>query len=178
MRTTKDATRYVEANGRIINEGVDVRNIEKRTGRRIPVLRVTDRPDPHGATVHGRDIRIYRPEIRSVGNPDERRSRPPETVARQVNENRQALLRQREDRARFDDRYRNRIMSLPPAERQGVARRMTDDQRRLYETQRIERRQIMQRNARGLGNPRDRDHRTTRDQPEPNQRGAAGGGHK
>ncbi len=148
IRTTRDVTRYSTVNGRIIDRGIDTRMIEQRTGRRIPVMRVLDHSGPRASTVRGREVRIYRPSIRGSEGRDVRQYQPPERVRQQVNENRRFLQQQREERANFQARYQTRIMSLPPSERQSISRRMTDDQRRLYETQRNARRQIMRQNTR------------------------------
>lgn len=176
IRITRNVTRYRYDNGRIFNDGVDVRSIEERTGRRLPVYRVTDdRINPRRAVIRGRDIQVYRPEVRSDGRSDDRQVRAPEYVQRQADENRQALRRQREERAQIEKQYRDRMQNLPPAEQRNVERRMTNDIRKLDDRQRIERRQIVERNAKARENPKaDENRGRGRDRGGPRERGSSG----
>lgn len=172
LRITSDATKYVVSDGRIINDGIDVRHIEKRTGRPLRVYRVMDRPEPRRERVRGSDVQIYRPEVRRTESRDDQRLSAPDFVARQAEENRQALERQRQARAQVEEQYRTRMQSLPPTERPNIERRMTKDMQKLEERQRVERRQIAERNTKARGNPKARGERgNPGDQGNPRDRG-------
>lgn len=61
IRRTTNVTRYTVVNNRVLNDGVDVRHYEERTGRAVPRYRTVDRDDAGPAAVQGREVRVYRP---------------------------------------------------------------------------------------------------------------------
>ncbi|MDB5174339.1 MAG: hypothetical protein JWN51_3112 [Phycisphaerales bacterium] len=63
INVTKNVTRYEVVNGRYVNHGVDVRTIERRIGRPIPRVRVTDVASPRQVGVRGDEVMIHRPQI-------------------------------------------------------------------------------------------------------------------
>lgn len=161
-RTTLNTTRYVIREGRIINDGIDVRRIEAKAGRPVRHYRVIDRPDearPDRDVVKGTDIHVFRParfERRTEGlevrDRDERpRNRIPESVRRGVEENRRTIERQHEERAQAEARYRERMQNLPPREREDAERKMQKDLRRIERRHQSERHDAVQRNVRERG---------------------------
>jgi hypothetical protein len=65
IRGTRDATRVRVEGPRIVNEGIDYRDIERRTQRAIPMRRIVDSPrSEHGPAEVVRDeVRVFHPEI-------------------------------------------------------------------------------------------------------------------
>jgi hypothetical protein len=61
IRRTTNVTRYTVVNNRVINDGVDVRHHEQRTGRAVPRYRTADRDAAGPPAVQGDEIRVYRP---------------------------------------------------------------------------------------------------------------------
>lgn len=65
LRRTKDSTRYVVADGRIVNRGLHVEHIERAVGRRIPrrTVRVLESSTQRRrAVVRGNEITLFRPK--------------------------------------------------------------------------------------------------------------------
>jgi len=66
VRLTRDATRFERKDGRPFLRGVDVAQIEKRSGARVPRYTIRDDSSPHGTGGSGRGglIAFYRPDVR------------------------------------------------------------------------------------------------------------------
>jgi hypothetical protein len=63
VNVTKNVTKVEVVNGRVINRGVDVREIERVSGRRVPRFRVREVSDRRQAGVRGNEIAVYRPTL-------------------------------------------------------------------------------------------------------------------
>jgi hypothetical protein len=68
IRGTRDVTRFRVGDGRIVNEGIDRGELERRTHRAIPTRRVVDNPGANrrSAELTTSEIRVYRPEVQPV----------------------------------------------------------------------------------------------------------------
>ena len=62
IHNTTNITNYTYIDNRVINRGIDVRSIEKATGRRVQPYRITQGIAKNRSEVSGRDVRIYRPD--------------------------------------------------------------------------------------------------------------------
>lgn len=86
IHKTKDATKVRVVDRRVINEGVELRDVERLTRRAVPVRRVVDAGDrdDRSTRIVGSEIRAYRPEVREA-KPDAapRRGRRPAEAAEQ-----------------------------------------------------------------------------------------------
>jgi hypothetical protein len=71
IKRTKNATRVRVVDGRIVDEGIDRGELERKTQRSIPRRRVVDNPaaDHRSADVTTDEIRVFRPGV-SPGPPD------------------------------------------------------------------------------------------------------------
>jgi uncharacterized protein DUF6600 len=68
LSQTRDATRFSEREGRPVNDGVDITQVE-RDGRPIPRLKVADADSPsagRGQVVRAGVVRFFRPEVRGA----------------------------------------------------------------------------------------------------------------
>jgi len=79
FRTTRNITSYRVVNNRVFDRGVDVRRIERVTGRPVPRLQIVERQAP-GVHVTGRELGVYRP--RFTGRPELRHDQRVEPRAR------------------------------------------------------------------------------------------------
>lgn len=68
VKVTRNATRYRTAQGRIVNEGIERGEIERKTRRAIPAHRVVDRGEGmrRTAEVERGEVRVYRPDVREA----------------------------------------------------------------------------------------------------------------
>jgi len=66
IRTTRDVTRVRVVGGRIVNEGIDRAELERKTQRAIPARRVVDNPrsDRRSTEVAPDEVRFFRPSVR------------------------------------------------------------------------------------------------------------------
>ena len=63
LRMTKDITRYEVVNGRWVNRGVDVRQVEAAAGKPVPRFHVTPTAEPRLAAARGNEIMVHRPQV-------------------------------------------------------------------------------------------------------------------
>ena len=63
VRATRNITSYTVVNNRVFNRGVDVRQIERITGRAVPRMRIVDRNVPGAGRVVGHELNVYRPSV-------------------------------------------------------------------------------------------------------------------
>ncbi len=63
VNVTKNITKYEVVNGRVVNRGLDVREVERVTGRPVPRHQVTEVSDHGAAGVRGNQIAVYRPKL-------------------------------------------------------------------------------------------------------------------
>jgi hypothetical protein len=68
IRNTRDATHLRVTDGRIFNEGIDRREIERATRRAIPKRRVVDNPNSQrrSTEVATEEIKVFRPKVRPL----------------------------------------------------------------------------------------------------------------
>jgi Family of unknown function (DUF6600) len=62
VRMTRNVTNYTVFNNRVVDRGLDVRQVERFTGRPVPRLRIVDSHAP-GVHVVGRELGVYRPSF-------------------------------------------------------------------------------------------------------------------
>ncbi len=62
VRMTRNITNYTVVNNRVFDRGVDVRQVERFTGRPVTRMRIVDRQAP-GVHVTGREVGVYRPAV-------------------------------------------------------------------------------------------------------------------
>ena len=63
INVTKNITRIDRENGRFVNRGVPVSDVERITGRRIERFTVIDARDPRDVRVTGLDVALFRPRL-------------------------------------------------------------------------------------------------------------------
>lgn len=154
FRVTRDVTDYGYLRDRIVDRGIAVRDVERRTGQRVRQRVIADHgpQERPGRTVErGSVVHVYRPRFRSTE--EARVMRPPVSYRpvkpeRQIAEERQLKARQEQERARLEQRNRQ------SAQRTGTRRGPTDeakvqkDLQKMTERQQQERRELEQRQAR------------------------------
>src|SRR5262249_14830556 len=69
LGSTRNATRYDFEGSRIINRGVDVRQAERWSGRRVEQLQVRDSNVATRERVSNREVMMYRPGVERNGGP-------------------------------------------------------------------------------------------------------------
>lgn len=109
VRRTRDATRYDRRDGRPYVRGVDVAQLERRAGVKVPRSVIRDAADPHfrGRGGRGGEVGFYRPDVR--------RARPGEGP--RITEQRRERDRRYAGRApRPGERPEWRTRSAPPPE--------------------------------------------------------------
>ncbi len=145
VRSTRNITNYLTMENRIVDRSIDVKQIERATGRRIIERRVVDgRP---GVTAGvGNNVPFYRPNIgRDTSDRTPRRVTPPRPLLtpnvgleRRETQERQQLQREHErERHRLDDLHRQeqarraaQVDREMIQKRQEAERRAQEDQRR------------------------------------------------
>lgn len=155
LRDTRDVTRFTVVRGRVFDHGVDVRHIERVTGRPLPVLRVVDSESPRAVRVTGRDLTVYRPSPaardgrwrgpapraeRNVPGHGERLGVPPEQLQRRaVEEQRQFAAHQAEERARLQRLHAEELSQARGRRLQEIQRQHQAEQQAFTREQERER---------------------------------------
>ncbi len=104
IHNTTNITNYTYIDNRVVNRGLDVRQIERVTGRKVQRFGIAEAPARTRSEVSGREVRIYRPDkqrldsvrsgpranagwrdqppaqVRDQGRPAGQRTSPPEIV--------------------------------------------------------------------------------------------------
>jgi hypothetical protein len=159
VRVTRNITDYTVVNSRVFDRGVDVRRIERVTGRPLPRLRIVARDVPGPGRVTGRELNVYRPSL--TGPPP--RWRGPRIVQRthtedlhafdaHWNDERARLRRlQDEDAARYRNRLnREDLQRRHEAEMQALSRERLRE-RKVLEQHLQHRPPVHENQARGKG---------------------------
>ena len=68
VRMTQNITNYTVVNNRVFDRGVDVRQVERFSGRPVPRLHIVDRNAPGPVRATGRELNVYRPSLK--GRPE------------------------------------------------------------------------------------------------------------
>jgi hypothetical protein len=76
INLTQNITRYEVRNDRVVNHGVDVREVERVTGRPVRHHRLRDVADATSAGVHGDEVGVYRRKVPERRSPDHRPTSP------------------------------------------------------------------------------------------------------
>lgn len=123
LRETRNVTRYESLRGLPVERGLRPEQIERATGRSIPRYRVEESRSPlrgGGAVIHGRSIRVYRPEGRiTQGLRDRLREAPP--PERRIPP-RRLIQRQEQERQRLNDRWTERRRQLEQEQQRELRR--------------------------------------------------------
>jgi hypothetical protein len=185
VRITRNITHYSVVHNRVIDRGVNLRQVERATGRSLPRLRIVPRRAPGPGRVSGRELNIYRPSF--SGEPGRWRgghvtpsSRRRPAVAPQVLERRhreqlrQLEVRNAQERARLQRLQReDSARRFHGVKREELQRRHQAELQALARQQQRER-QVLERRLR-------RDTRPVRSQRKPPARpkgkGHSGHGH-
>ena len=133
---TRNVTNYVTVRNRIVNRAVDVRQIERATGRRIAERRVVDGRAGASET-RGNEVAVYRPSIgrgAPVRTPPE--TSPPRRAAPRDSQQRE--VKEREQLQREQERERQKLEAVQRQEQQRSA--VARDRAQLQQEQEAERR--------------------------------------
>lgn len=169
---TQDVTRYNFQNNNYFNVGVELRSIERATGRSVEKFRIVDsRSAPSGAAgeVSGRDVRLFRPRINDgpaktditkiLGPAKPAPSRPSQEFSGRQNNERQAL----EERLK---REREALLDRQKRESERLSKQLTPEQLKQWQ----------QREMGAFDDMVDRERKLLQRQQDREQKGATGVG--
>jgi len=141
VNLTQDVTRYNYQSNNYINIGIDLRNIERATGRSIEKYRIVDSRTPpagNSSEISGREVRLFRPRIsdgpaktdptKILGRPQNpmRPSNPSQGYMQRQNNERQAL----EDRLK---REREALIDRQKRESVRLSKQLTPEQLKQWQ---------------------------------------------
>ena len=133
INNTTNITNYTYINNRVVNRGVEVRHIEKATGKRVRSLRVADSREKSRVEVAETEVRIYRPEKQKL---DSVRVGPGANAGRRAETQPVEVTRQK-DRPETKDRGEPEIVVAPR-----VSRAPKPDARQLEQQERREKQEL------------------------------------
>ncbi len=138
INQTQDITRYNFQNNNYVNVGIDLRNIERATGRSVEKFRIVDSktaPSGNAGEISGRDVRLFRPrisdgpaktDITKILTPAKPPAKPSLDLGNRQNNERQALEeRLKREREALNDRQKREAARL--------SKQMTPDQLKQWQ---------------------------------------------
>lgn len=159
---TRNVTRYNVEGGRIINRGVDVRQIERVSGRPVEHLRVRDTAEATRAGVGNHELSVYRPSADRTGQLSRSGVESPRADRRwsQAEQRQPQIARQQRQVERPQRQFERRQPQFErqtPIERQQArpqAQPRAERQQRVQQQPRVERQMRVQQQPRVERQPR------------------------